>query len=222
MSDDIESFVHVLYYLVLRFHETLETSTLVSFIHVLLQAEEIVENEKGETAHVGGGGKLKCMLQGKPPTIPIGNQTLEELLIKVANLCGQHYAAINVAALRSMYSVQAVKPPGARVTKPLKRKPKKLRAPSSVSIVQTLSPRRTLDTHDPLFEVLDQFTEDVWPEEHQTKSEDLFLKERMIPPSDNGFTVQSRELQLLRALKRRKVDDESRLGSVPEAAVPAG
>ena len=46
MSDDIESFVHVLYYLVLRFHETLETSTLVCFVHVLLQAEEIVENEK--------------------------------------------------------------------------------------------------------------------------------------------------------------------------------
>ncbi|KAI0701130.1 hypothetical protein C8T65DRAFT_741826 [Cerioporus squamosus] len=96
LADDIESFVHVYHYCVLRFHETNKTKTLCNYVESVY---DFVEVREADGAHVGSETKLEHMCSPTPQIIPTKNQTLKAFLTDIAKLCSEHYASIDLDQL---------------------------------------------------------------------------------------------------------------------------
>ena len=103
LADDIESFVHVYYYCVLRFHPTNHTYNLAAYVEAVYDAVVVRE---ADGAHIGSMLKLEQMQKETPSIIPTENETLAAFLTDVAELCYQHYKTIDLKQLRREYDPQ--------------------------------------------------------------------------------------------------------------------
>ncbi|RPD54402.1 hypothetical protein L226DRAFT_616716 [Lentinus tigrinus ALCF2SS1-7] len=113
LSDDIESFVHIYHYCVLRFHQTsfYFQYQFENFVMRTFQAERIRESDGAE---IGGDSKLSYMTEFADPRLLVPesvNPTLHELLTDIRDLCREHYAAVDIKGLRKTYDPPPPPPP---------------------------------------------------------------------------------------------------------------
>ncbi|RPD53029.1 hypothetical protein L226DRAFT_494022 [Lentinus tigrinus ALCF2SS1-7] len=105
LSDDIESFVHIYHYCVLRFHQT-SFYFQYQFENFVMRTFEDVRIRESDGAEIGGDSKLSYMTEFADPRllVPISvNPTLRELLTDIRDLCREHYAAVDIKSLREAY-----------------------------------------------------------------------------------------------------------------------
>ena len=228
MSDDIESFVHVFHYCVLRFHET---SNKCSLAEVVKSTFEEMEKRAEDGAYVGGLTKFYQMCNSTPPIFPIDNATLKGMLDELADLCAAHYATIDTKEYDRLYNPApqpSISAPqhetvpaaprahstNARIRQLMKTNPKQPR-PDAKSPTR---PFPTFGDHKKLREFFYQWVAWVeWPAGDLVKSpEDLFKKAHLAPSKDNAFGSSQNESLLLRASKRSKQNDGTALASVSE------
>lgn len=100
LPDDIESFIHVLHYLVLRYTITDHTTHLKDFVKVTYDECTLRELDG---AHVGGAAKLKHMDDRLSPIVPLGNPTLGRLLADLAGICNDHRNQIALSTFDQLY-----------------------------------------------------------------------------------------------------------------------
>ncbi|TBU36750.1 hypothetical protein BD309DRAFT_877769 [Dichomitus squalens] len=100
VSDDVESFVHVFHYSVLRFHQTDLTSGLANAFSLHFSA---YERRSTDGAHMGSSTKwYHCRANGQF-FAPAGNDALSKMLRSIGALCYQHYSLIDVDLYARMY-----------------------------------------------------------------------------------------------------------------------
>ncbi|PCH38319.1 hypothetical protein WOLCODRAFT_136166 [Wolfiporia cocos MD-104 SS10] len=110
LSDDLESFVHVLYWLSLKYHEHSWTGEPAALrIHMFRYFDDRIRRTTDSRYH-GGDYKLVTMKSGEPLCTLQGNAPFQSFLRSLAKLCQAHYAY-----------VEATRPPRAEDTKPLKK-----------------------------------------------------------------------------------------------------
>ncbi len=206
LSDDVESFIHVYHYCVLRFHET-NVCNLASFVEYTYNAVRVRESDG---AHIGGKNKLQQMLSSSPPMEVFHNHTLNQLLVDISLLCSQHYSTIDIARLRQTYDPQVQEPPldleeghESRTARFVKRQ-----SPQDVPKVQNATSKRSsvvpsgvageplLHNHEALFDLFVRYTSGVkdetgkvvrWPKTN-TKCADLFKGTRVASRKSNSFS----------------------------------
>ncbi|EJF58078.1 hypothetical protein DICSQDRAFT_173309 [Dichomitus squalens LYAD-421 SS1] len=101
VSDDIESFVHVYHYCVLRFHATQYSGVLVECVNMTYgQVEKRVE----DGAYVGGFMKFSQMCNPHSMITPSNNKMLQALLQELAKITAAHYATIDVEEYDRRYN----------------------------------------------------------------------------------------------------------------------
>ncbi|KAL4252369.1 hypothetical protein ABKN59_004888 [Abortiporus biennis] len=99
LSDDLESFIHVIHWFCLRFHRHNLTDKFAGIASTLSGVYFACTKANGYD--VGGDLKIELMKTGQlcftpHPTV---NQGLQLLLEELSNLCKQHYASIDFAPL---------------------------------------------------------------------------------------------------------------------------
>ncbi|KAH9912223.1 uncharacterized protein B0H18DRAFT_1127428 [Fomitopsis serialis] len=102
IDDDIESFIHVYHYAILRFHRTDRKHTLALYVEEVYGQEFIRPADK---IHVGGESKLRNMRSQAPPFEAEENNTLNAFLRDLAGLCAAHYATIDFSSYNTAYGV---------------------------------------------------------------------------------------------------------------------
>ncbi|KAJ3477495.1 hypothetical protein NLI96_g10426 [Meripilus lineatus] len=97
VSDDIESFVHVINWLTFRFHIDWGSRGFTGFPASLQHFAEYFRNEKG--VDVGGGAKLDNIRFGKPGFDPsfVTPPALRTLVEWLADMCKEHYSSPDAA-----------------------------------------------------------------------------------------------------------------------------
>ncbi|KAI0701129.1 hypothetical protein C8T65DRAFT_656797, partial [Cerioporus squamosus] len=206
LSDDVESFIHVYHYCVLRYHETDVTGELANIVEHTYDAVRVRESDG---AHIGGMSKLKLMRSSDPPMVVFNNPTLNRLLVDIAELCSQHYATIDVDRLRQAYDPLEERPvhlkqkTESRTARFAKRPrpndlPEENAAKPQGSFVaqRSVAAEPLLCNHDALFDLFVHYTSGVdgergeavqWPET-STKCKDLFKGTRVAPRKNNNFS----------------------------------
>ncbi|KAH9912113.1 uncharacterized protein BXZ73DRAFT_82463 [Epithele typhae] len=113
LSDDIESFIHVLYYIVVRFHKTDLTYGSSSFDY-LRNKVEAVFGQFGYIAddevYNGGLDKLGNFRRRTSWVIVHANKTLDKMLNEVAEIGYKHYARISLDNYDAIYGGRAGTP----------------------------------------------------------------------------------------------------------------
>ncbi|TFK82796.1 hypothetical protein K466DRAFT_499633, partial [Polyporus arcularius HHB13444] len=100
LSDDIESFVHVYYYCVVRFHKNYGIN-LEYFVETTFEEGYL---RKADGARISGDKKLYHMTSTRPPlSLRYQNRILHHLLKSIHELCREHYSAVDIEALRKRY-----------------------------------------------------------------------------------------------------------------------
>ncbi|KAI1783006.1 hypothetical protein LXA43DRAFT_1135917 [Ganoderma leucocontextum] len=100
LSDDIEAFVHVFRYLVLRFHRTW-LAGLREYVHGHFE-----QSAKVGSFSVGGRQKMDSLQTEKPPYSLVGNPDLQELLDRIAYLCHhEFYKLVDTDVMEDKYGV---------------------------------------------------------------------------------------------------------------------
>ncbi|KAH9923695.1 uncharacterized protein BXZ73DRAFT_79394 [Epithele typhae] len=95
LSDEVEAFVHVFQYLVLRFNVTQFTNKK-SRIRAATRLESVyAECDGGNDVYRGGDEKFISMGYPKPWLVPVNNDTLYDILKNIAAVTSQHYSAID-------------------------------------------------------------------------------------------------------------------------------
>ncbi|KAL4251359.1 EKC/KEOPS complex subunit BUD32 [Abortiporus biennis] len=100
LSDDLESFIHVLHWFCLRFHTHDMTGAPSDIADALSRVYFMVIREKGYEQ--GSKQKLKHMLGGTQCfdlTPGLVSQGLIDLVDRLSDLCKQHYATVDMVAL---------------------------------------------------------------------------------------------------------------------------
>ncbi|RPD52350.1 hypothetical protein L227DRAFT_589697 [Lentinus tigrinus ALCF2SS1-6] len=220
LSDDIESFIHVYHYCVLRFHLTSCTKTLARHVESVY---EFVDVRQSDGAHIGSEDKLKQMKLSEPPMEVLGNPTLDAFLTELAQLYSRHYSMIDIDGYRETYDPIQVKPVNLSKRRRSGESPRP--AQSEEPKVTQVAPRRTMDAngplrdHDALFKLFVKYTSDkntevLWPEE-TTKREDLFKGTSLAHHKNNAFSSESfptsQDVEEGRPGKKRKGNDGSML-----------
>ena len=123
LSDDVESFVHIFNYLLLRFMKQARRENLSLFVHLLYEEEDIVVDRAGRRLHTGGNEKMEYILTGRTVLKPLNNPTITSLLAELADLCREHYASVDMAAMKKSYGLPT----------PLSAPPPKSRAGTNTS-----------------------------------------------------------------------------------------
>ncbi|KAJ3477492.1 hypothetical protein NLI96_g10425 [Meripilus lineatus] len=97
VSDDIESFVHVINWLAFRFHIDWGSRGFTGFPASLQHFAEYMRNEKG--VDMGGGAKLVNIRHGQPGFDPsfVTEPALGTLVESLADLCKEHYSSPDAA-----------------------------------------------------------------------------------------------------------------------------
>lgn len=132
LSDDLESFVHVLNWLALRFHRHDITDSDDLMKHVHSHYESFRPTPGG--FDVGGDGKHAAIMEGRPPvrlTDPAPNQ-FYEFLQRLTRLCQQHYTALYSSGKLRKYQV-ALPDGAAQVMEP---RAKPLLGNSAIAIIK--------------------------------------------------------------------------------------
>ncbi|KAM5540013.1 hypothetical protein V8D89_006153 [Ganoderma adspersum] len=101
LSDDIESFIHVFHYSVLRFHKTNKTEDLEDYFRIIYE-RAIIRPEDG--AHLGGTSKFQNMCMSTSFIKPDENEGLELVLNLLAGIYSQHYATIDEKEYKRKYN----------------------------------------------------------------------------------------------------------------------
>ncbi|PIL36451.1 hypothetical protein GSI_00140 [Ganoderma sinense ZZ0214-1] len=101
VSDDIESFIHVYHYSVLRFHRTNKTESLQDHISLIYE-RAVVRAEDG--AHLGSTSKFDHMCMATSFIKPEDNRSLQLVLNQLAKIYSQHYATIDEQEYKRKYS----------------------------------------------------------------------------------------------------------------------
>lgn len=93
VSDDIESFVHVIIWCALRYlpHNEMRPESLGFLFWALF--EDCRESSGG--AHVGCSGKWALMNGGPLPFSMIGEDNLQQVMLELVQQCQSHYATLN-------------------------------------------------------------------------------------------------------------------------------
>jgi len=180
VSDDIESFIHVIIWLCLRFHahETVPATEVKRYVDNIYDYRCDLQEKPGVV--VGGYGKLDWIKTGEPPIHIFDNPPLSGLLDDLAFLCQQHYKTIDTSALKR--PELAVKREREKSVLPVRRRMRKKtyisRTARSRTAVSIQSPaleteaEPTLSTHDTILEVLEWWVEES--EWLRTKGYDMF------------------------------------------------
>ncbi|OJT12439.1 hypothetical protein TRAPUB_11028 [Trametes pubescens] len=100
LPDDIESFIHVFHYLVVRDALTDRTTHLKAFVRMTYDQCTLRELDG---ALVGGATKLRDMDTRSSPIVPLGNPTLRCLLEDMAGLCNDHRNQITLTTFDQLY-----------------------------------------------------------------------------------------------------------------------
>ncbi|KAI1783668.1 hypothetical protein LXA43DRAFT_1102241 [Ganoderma leucocontextum] len=237
VSDDIEAFVHVFHYCVLRFHETEHSRTLADFVRMTYEHEE---KRAEDGAHVGGSVKFAHMCNPFPVIVPYRNPTLLTALQELARLCAAHYATIDTNEYDRRYNppvsqqvvvapVTADKPPRrsrvrARDWEDGDDVQSKVPAPRPALQSVGVPPRPALEDHTELYRFFRQWGTFEWDAHDLTKSgEDLFKKVGLAASEDNAFgssqsaSGSSQSSGGARAAKKVKRNDGTPLASVEES-----
>jgi len=100
VADDIESFIHVIVWLSLRFHahRTLIAEETIRLIEYIYDHRWNFQGRPGVV--VGGYGKLDWITKGEPPVQIYKNPPLSGLLSDLALLCQQHYRTIDTTSFK--------------------------------------------------------------------------------------------------------------------------
>ncbi len=231
VSDDIESFIHVYHYAILRFHQTDQTNGLAAHFSLVYEQQDF-RPEDG--AYVGSMTKFLHM---RAPTSFItlkDNSTLELVLRLLAKLYSQHYATIDKAEYDRKYDPSANKTNAAASEKDQgesggtrkgqnanKRLIAALEGPTSGPSIPA---NRTLQDHGKLLELFSVIGgEFEWPSGDLTKSNaDLFKMAGMVHRKTNGFSssmqTQGQSSQdSVHVQKKRRANTGSALASVSES-----
>lgn len=96
LSDDLESFLHVIAYLTMRFHESIysrnptRVKQVINFIY-----EEQYQEQNG--LYTGGGTKYDEIIGGCYPAsiVPLFSLGLGRLITELLELCSDHYKCIS-------------------------------------------------------------------------------------------------------------------------------
>ncbi|PCH36482.1 hypothetical protein WOLCODRAFT_146289 [Wolfiporia cocos MD-104 SS10] len=90
ISDDLESFVYIIYYLAVRFSPH---PSRFNIENALRTFDEVYGDQETETRY-GGASKLDWMESGKPICRIAGNPGFDNFLVALAKLCQEHYTVI--------------------------------------------------------------------------------------------------------------------------------
>ncbi|PIL34297.1 hypothetical protein GSI_03072 [Ganoderma sinense ZZ0214-1] len=233
-SDDIESFIHVYHYSVLRFHRTNMTESLRDHISLIYE-RAVIRAEDG--AHLGSTSKFDNMCMAIPFIKPEDNPVLGLVLEKFAELYSQHYATIDEAEFGRKYN------PGVNATgaaaRPASEEDQDDGEDSSEDedyIQQfkgsrqshALPPaKKTLEDHSELLELFSEIGTLKWRRRELSRSVwDLFKVAGLAPRGNNGFSssTQTQGLSSQDAThveKKRRANTGSALPSVGESQEPA-
>ncbi|PIL34283.1 hypothetical protein GSI_03058 [Ganoderma sinense ZZ0214-1] len=231
VSDDIESFIHVYHYSVLRFHRTNMTESLKDEVSIIYE-QAVIRSEDG--AHMGSNSKFNNMYMAKSFITVKGNSTLQTILGRLAQLYSQHYATIDEDVYDRKYDPgantacdedqdkgggnAAVEDANQEVIASLERTSNGL---SSV-------PAETLRDHSELLSFFSKIGDKLqWKPGDLTKSQiDLFKVAGLAPRRNNGFSssTQTQGLSSQDAThveKKRRANTDSALPSVGSSQEPA-
>ncbi|KAJ3491198.1 hypothetical protein NLI96_g874 [Meripilus lineatus] len=108
LSDDIESFVHVINWLILRFHVNWTTKS-----HLQGALHPYTEHERTPKADVGGEMKFKELLSGLSPFHAVYNNSpaLRSLTQSLAMMCKAHYLSPAVSEILNPKPAEEPSPP---------------------------------------------------------------------------------------------------------------
>ena len=227
-SDDIESFIHVYHYAVLRFHKTNMTGRLTDHFSLIY---EDVEVRPEDGAHLGSISKFQNMCSPTSFIEPTTNLVLQAVLHMFADLYSQHYAAIDKVEYGRMYE------PGAHKTgaagEPASEQDQDDDEDSSddeeykqlLAVAQrndhSVVAKTTLKDHSELLDLLTRICSLKWKKRNLSKSAvDLFKVAGLAPRKNNGFSSSmSRDSPPVQ--KKRKENTGSVLPSVDESRDPS-
>ncbi|RPD52349.1 hypothetical protein L227DRAFT_61886 [Lentinus tigrinus ALCF2SS1-6] len=207
LSDDIESFIHVYHYCVLRFHLTSRTQNLEKHVQTVY-ASSFVRQSDG--AYTGSEEKLEQMERSTPPMKVYGNPTLDAFLTDIARLYSRHYSTIDIRGYRERYNPPPVQPvrledtAATRFSKFAKRRRSdeslQLAEPEKPKVVQVAregdrATRSPLRDHEALFNLFVRYISGIADEKGEvvrwptttTKCEDLFKGTSVAPHKANNF-----------------------------------
>ncbi|PIL24566.1 hypothetical protein GSI_12450 [Ganoderma sinense ZZ0214-1] len=97
-SDDIESFIHVYLYLVLRYHPTCVVNLRNEVQHLFGTRSPFAKETQ-----VGGSAKLMTLMSGYLGFMVIGNARLQRLLDDILHHCRMAYKHIDTSAMSRLY-----------------------------------------------------------------------------------------------------------------------
>ncbi|GBE81226.1 predicted protein [Sparassis crispa] len=100
VSDDLESFVHLVRWLALKYHPHSLSGSALLQQHVEITYDSCVRTQSGH--YVGGHEKFLHLKGGMLPFAVSGNPALTNLLNSLAQLCHEHYSAVDIDALESL------------------------------------------------------------------------------------------------------------------------
>ena len=113
LSDDVESFIHVVYHLIARFARTSISANIGVWVSSFFETAKCVEDVDGRRVQIGGVITLEFMRKGVPLLMLMRNQTLESLTEELASLSAEHYRTLNIPDLRTRYAPVIPGPPQA-------------------------------------------------------------------------------------------------------------
>ncbi|KAI0701143.1 hypothetical protein C8T65DRAFT_656851, partial [Cerioporus squamosus] len=99
LSDDLESFIHAFYYLVLKYHPT-TTISLKDFVKSTFEGASVVRGVK-----VGGQAKLGHFASVRPPFKVRNNAVLQAVLDAFHKGCYESYQQINFDEMDARYAI---------------------------------------------------------------------------------------------------------------------
>ena len=229
VSDDIESFIHVYHYCVLRFHETAQTLSLASHIRAMYVE---ATRRAADGAYVGGSQKFANMCNSNPVIVPLKNVTLKDLLGDLAAICAAHYATIDTEEYEQLYDPApqpSVSPAPEQENEPAppydRESNAKIRGWEAAVPAERhrareprIIPSPVLQDHRTLLRFFYQWgIGEEWPAKDLGRSsEDLFKKDHLAPSKNNAFGSSRSESSQVRASKRMKRNDGTSLASVSE------
>ncbi|KAH9912204.1 uncharacterized protein BXZ73DRAFT_107573 [Epithele typhae] len=187
LSDEVEAFVHVFQYLVLRFHVTeytasqKESYTRLQAIVNMVYADFHIGQDN---LYRGGDQKFIRMAHQQPWLDPMNNETMYDILMRIAKISSKHYSTINGRACNNRYgggggpSDQPVAAPDDFEEEEEEEE-------------ELLNEDGPLSTHKALKEIFQHYADiQHWDEKDATyKDDDFFWAAGIVPLDENGLVI---------------------------------
>ncbi|KAH9912187.1 uncharacterized protein BXZ73DRAFT_82420 [Epithele typhae] len=183
LSDEVEAFVHVFEYLVLRFHVTQHTYRQNSYRGLQRTVEDVyTAYNLHDGVYMGGARKFDNMTQPRPWLKPVNNATLYDILEKIATVTSLHYSTIDDRVYFERYGL---KPPGDASSD----QPTVISADTTV--IKHPDEVGPLRSHEELKAIFQHYADiQHWDEKDATyKDDDFFWAAGIVPLDENGFVI---------------------------------